>query len=224
MSSVAKTWNEVAASYDASRIKDTVYLSCCESVVRRLGPVHGRVLDAGCGTGIVTQLLGPCDLHAVDYSEQSLAVLKQKLPSAQTRLGDIRALPYQNDYFDAVLCANALQHFSRKDQTTAVSELMRVLKPGGKFAFSMHHYSRHKARAGWIKEGRPGEPGIDYIYRYTADEVRALIPGAHITSCGFYGWSRYSRFLSRWFGGMAAWLGAGHMLVAAGARIDSLLL
>lgn len=221
MSSAAKTWDAVASTYDASRVTDRVYMSCCESVVARLGRVHGRVLDAGCGTGIVTQMIGPCDLHALDYSEASLAVLRGKLPTVQTRQGDIRALPYPDVYFDFVLCANTLQHFNRNDQATAISELLRVLKPGGRFSFSMHHFSREKARLGWIKEGKPGQPGIDYIYRYSVEEVRSLLPGARIAACGFYG-SRSSRLLSRWCGGLAARMGAGHMLLAHGSKCDLL--
>ena len=77
---------------------------------------------------------------------------------------------------------------------------------------SVHHYNRWKRGQGWIKEGKPGQAGIDYIYRLEQTELAALFPGARIAAAGFAG-----RIKSRvWplFSGIAARLGLGHMLIA----------
>lgn len=225
ISSNAQVWDSLASGYDTRRSQDPVYLACSRAVVARLGKLKtgSQVLDAGCGTGFATLLLPrDCRVSALDYSAQSLDVLQAKLAhygrTADLRVGDIRSLPYADHSFDAVLCANTLQHLSPgADQKLAISELFRVLKPGGRFSFSMHHYSADKKRAGWIKEGKPGEPGIDYIFRYSYQDVRELIPHAKVASVGYYGWpSLVQDIATKALGGYFARRGLGTQLIAYG--------
>lgn len=212
-----EVWDAAADAYDDERQADPVYAACVAEVVRDLRP-HGRVLDAGCGTGLQTALIdGHCDIHCVDFSRRSLAVLKRRLPAAMTAAADIRALPFEDESFDAVLCANALQHLGPEGQGHAARELLRVLKRGGRYAVSVHHYSVEKQRAGWIKEGKPGQAGIDYIYRFSRAELARLFPGSRIRAVGFYGWPM-QQAVSRVGGRALAAFGRGHMLIASGSR------
>jgi SAM-dependent methyltransferase len=219
-SSNRRTWDDAAATYDKSRENDPIYVACMYRVVESLRP-YGRVLDAGCGTGLVTRLLTDAtEVHAVDYSPESLAILARNpgaLQSLRVQEADIRNLSFPDATFDCVLCANTLQHLTESDQRLAASELLRVLKPGGRYAISVHHYSVEKQRAGWIKEGKPGQAGIDYIFRFSRDELQALFPRARIRSVGFQG-----PYLAAWayglFGTLAAKRGLGHMLIAHGEK------
>lgn len=213
-----EVWDAAADGYDDERKADPVYAACLAEVVRDLRP-HGRVLDAGCGTGLQTALIGgDCEIHCVDFSRRSLAVLKRRLPEASTAAADIRALPFADESFDAVLCANALQHLNAEGHARAAGELLRVLKRGGRFAVSVHHYSVQKQRAGWIKEGKPGQAGIDYIYRFSKAEFVRLFPGSRIRAVGFYGWPKQQQ-VSRVAGRALAAFGHGHMLIASGTRL-----
>lgn len=234
-SSVADTWDAIAASYDSTRLVDPIYLACCRAIVERVEPLPAgtRILDAGCGTGIVSLELArrKLELHALDYSAASLGLLAKKLEErhldARLVQGDIRKLEYPDDFFDVVVCANTLQHLEPgSDQRTAARELMRVLKPGGKFAISAHHYSRVKQRHGWIKEGKPGEPGVDYIFRFSREEFAELMQlPARVVAVGFYSLARPSRVFpalqnaaSRYFGRLLAQARMGHMLLAYGVK------
>lgn len=102
-----------------------------------------------------------------------------------------------------------------------IAELGRVTKEKGVLSVSVHHYSKSKRKAGWIKEGKPGQPGIDYIFRFTRDDLLTLLPGSLTRGVGYYGFlkvpffgSRLQNILATFFGRAAALFGYGHMLVA----------
>jgi SAM-dependent methyltransferase len=215
----AAAWDAMASCYDAEREHDPVYCACVRQAVADLRP-RGTVLDCGCGTGLATPYLLEAEVvHALDVSEEMLLHLGQKFPTSRVRpeRGDLRCLPYPDDMFDCVLVANVLQHLNPHDQPLAVAEIMRTLKPGGRYCVSVHHYSREKQRAGWKKEGRPGgdRRNSGYIFRYTRAELAALFPGAHIRAMGFYGLPA-QRLIGAAAGSVLARLGRGHMLSAYG--------
>ena len=222
-SSIPTTWDALAADYDAERQTDPVYHACVQQAVADLGPA-GAVLECGCGTGLATRYLLEAQhistLHAVDFSEGMLEEVRRKFPTDQlkTRQADLRQLPFPDEAFDCVLSANVLQHLSRDDQFVAAGEILRVLRPGGRFSVSVHHYSTDKQLRGWEKQGKPGQPGIDYIFRYTRAELAELFPSARIRAIGFYGWPA-QMLVTRAAGHVLARLGRGHMISAHGRRL-----
>jgi SAM-dependent methyltransferase len=214
------TWDALAAGYDANPYHhDRVSVACILQAVADLQPA-GRVLECGCGTGLVTRhLLGAEHVHALDWSPHMLNQVERKFSPERVTVvqGDLRELPYPDDMFDRVLTANVLQHVTPADQPRAAAEIMRVLKPGGRYAVSVHHYSRGKQCLGWAKEGKTGQPGIDYIYFFTRDDLKALFPNARIRAIGFYG--RPAQLLiTRTVGHLAARLGHGNMICAYGKK------
>ena len=217
--SPAAAWDAMASGYDAERVSDPVYRACIRQAVADLRPA-GTVLDCGCGTGLATPYLMDAEsVHALDVSEEMLVRLEAKFPRRKlhTARGDVRRLPYPDGMFDCVLVANVLQHLKPADQVRAAAEIMRALKPGGRFCVSVHHYSVAKRHAGWKKEGRPGgdRRNAGYIFRYTRAELAALFPGAGIRAMGFYGLPA-QRLISSMAGHVLARLGRGHMLCAYG--------
>lgn len=219
----AAAWDAMAPGYDVERAGDPVYCACIRQAVADLNPV-GTVLDCGCGTGLaMPYLLGADSVHALDVSEEMLARLQRKFRSRKlhTARGDVRRLPYPDGMFDRVLVANVLQHLRPTEQPRAAAEIMRMLRPGGRFVVSVHHYSVEKRRAGWKKEGVPGgdRRNSGYIFRYTRDELAALFPRARIRAMGFYGYpGGYpgQRLVAQIAGHALARRGHGHMLSAYG--------
>ncbi|MEZ5563261.1 MAG: class I SAM-dependent methyltransferase [Gammaproteobacteria bacterium] len=223
--SAAAVWDFSASSYEASRAADPIYSSCVRLAMREIPEETPLCLDAGCGTGLLAMRLGArCGtVVAVDYSRESLKILKRKgLQNVIPVQADVTSLPFRDAVFDGCVCANTLQHL-RPDgaQGRAVAELGRVTKENGVISVSVHHYSRGKRKAGWIKEGKPGQPGIDYIFRFTRNELLMLFPGSKTRGIGYYGWMRIPLFGSRLqdvlgivLGRIAALLGYGHMLTA----------
>jgi ubiquinone/menaquinone biosynthesis C-methylase UbiE len=91
-----------------------------------------RALDAGCGTGFQTAIVAEFGYraHGLDLSAGSLSVAGARLPAARLVRGDLRALPYRDASFDAVVCAGSTLDFV-EDPGGAISELARVMRPGG---------------------------------------------------------------------------------------------
>jgi SAM-dependent methyltransferase len=223
--SAAAAWDEVATSYDEARRTDPVYSACVHHVTGNVPKGTAYCLDAGCGTGLATALLSDrCQaVVALDFSLNSLRVLKRKgLRNVVAVQANLARLPFKDDVFDACVCANTLQHIQpRGPQGRVIAELKRVTKEDGKLSVSVHHYSKAKRKQGWVKEGRPGQAGVDYIFRFSRNDLQAVIPGARITGVGYYGlmripWfgSRLQNLSGRAMGSIAALLGFGHMLIA----------
>jgi SAM-dependent methyltransferase len=102
-----------------------------EEALRRIGLEPGQlVLDIGCGVGAFLRLVVARGARAfgVDASEALLDVARQRLPDADLRVGDMAALPYDDDVFDLVCGFNAF--FFADDIVAALREAGRVAKPG----------------------------------------------------------------------------------------------
>lgn len=102
-----------------------------EEALRRVGLEPGLlVLDIGCGVGAFLRLVAAHGARAfgLDASTALLDVARQRVPDADLRVGDMEALPYDDDTFDLVCGFNSF--FFANDIVAAVREAGRVAKPG----------------------------------------------------------------------------------------------
>jgi ubiquinone/menaquinone biosynthesis C-methylase UbiE len=99
-----------------------------------------RILDVACGTGVLARegavRVGAEGLVAgVDPGCGMLAVARELAPQVEWKEGTAESLPYSEQYFDAVVCQFGLMFFT--DRSQALSEMIRVLRPGGKLAVAV---------------------------------------------------------------------------------------
>ncbi len=92
-----------------------------------------RVLDVGCGPGALTtelvRRLRADFVSAVDPSKTFVSAARDRHPGVDVRLGSAEQLPFADQTFDGAL-AQLVVHFM-KDPTEGLSEMVRVIRPGG---------------------------------------------------------------------------------------------
>lgn len=122
---------------------------------------YGRTLELGAGTGFFSlnlKLAGLVDeVHVSDLSPGMVEAAKanaQRLGfEIDGRVADAEALPYEDDTFDLVVGHAVIHHIP--DVEAALREVVRVLKPGGRFVIAGepttigHWYARQISRATW---------------------------------------------------------------------------
>jgi SAM-dependent methyltransferase len=119
----------------------------------------GRVLAVGCGVGHSFELLAPRETVGLDVDP---AVLRGQ--DRETRVGDMRALPFPDADFDAVISVQAIEHVP--DPPRAVAEARRVLRLGGTAIFVTPNR---------LTFGPPDEVIDPYHFvEFSSDELRSL--------------------------------------------------
>lgn len=100
-------------------------------------------LDLGCGMGRHSFIFEKSGFicYAFDLSEDAIEFVKKKSKkeklSVQADVGDMTQLPYDNNFFDCLLAYNVISHTDTSGVKKTVSEIKRVLKPGGEFYLSL---------------------------------------------------------------------------------------
>lgn len=99
----------------------------------------GRALEVGCGRGVgiglILDAFGAAHVDAFDYDSEMVALAAKRVetrgPNVRLWQGDAAAIPAPGALYDAVFDFGIIHHVP--DWRRAVSEVFRVLKPGGRF-------------------------------------------------------------------------------------------
>jgi ubiquinone/menaquinone biosynthesis C-methylase UbiE len=92
-----------------------------------------RILDIGCGTAGVLNLIGDVDYVGFDPSHKYIEYAKNQFPNADFHSGDIEGLTYPERYFDKVIMMGVLHHLSDREAVKLLNFAKRSLKFGGTF-------------------------------------------------------------------------------------------
>jgi len=157
-----------------------------------------RLLELAAGTGIVTRALRqalPASTHitATDLNPPMLDVAREKLADAANLAfepADATALPFDDASFDAIVCQFGVMFFPDKDQH--YREVYRVLRPGGRYLFSVwdsfdhNPFARiaHETIGSFFSSDPPAFYQVPFSYR-ALDPIKASLEGAAFRGVGF---------------------------------------
>lgn len=143
-----------------------------------------RVLEISFGTGyLLRQYADQYETFGLDYNQRFVDMLQERLVtnglSADIRQGNVEELPYADEYFDTIV--NTMAFTAYPDGEKAMSEMHRVLKPGGKIVMVDVDYPFDKNRLGifitkaWIAGGdivRDMQPLFNkFDFEFTDEEI-----------------------------------------------------
>ena len=114
-----------------------IFAPWAEDLLERARPIGAaeRILDLGCGTGIVARSLrarlgGGARITGVDANPEMIALARKLAPELDWQEGNAMALPFADESFELVTCQQMLQFVP--DRAAALREIRRVLVPGGR--------------------------------------------------------------------------------------------
>lgn len=136
--SVVEEYRKLAESYDR-RWSFYIEATLGETLKRISLPANARVLDLGCGTGVLlaalSRLYPGASLVGVDPVPEMLSVARRRLGSDITLCTAwAEDLPFGNDQFDVVLCCNAFHYVTEPE--LALREMRRVLASTGELVIT----------------------------------------------------------------------------------------
>ena len=133
-------------------LQEQLYAWRSGQVLRRLKQKNAKVLDIGCGRGLLLRAFqrNGCDVTGTEFSDGACRFAREvlKLP---VRVGLLPDLTFPDNSFDVVVMWHVLEHVS--DPRPMVAEVARILRPGGMFLVAVPDFGSPEARltqAGWF--------------------------------------------------------------------------
>ncbi len=179
--------HDVLAPFYAERLTDSISSMPVERAVIDLfcemtlaAGVGNAVGDIGCGIGhlepyLATQGLDP---RGVDLSPESVRIARRDYPDYTFEVADLRQLPFDDSSLAAAICWYSLIYLSPPDRPAALSELYRVVKPGG-YLLTGYKAGDDQVRRG----GRTANLGVEFdVYWLTPRKERQRVHNAGFTN------------------------------------------
>lgn len=162
------------------------------------------VLDIGPGTGFYVdqwRSLGARSVSGVDIADSAVAQLREKFPDVTFERADVSdGTPFADGAFDAVSAFDVLFHIVDDDRyEAALSEVARVLSPGGRFVFSENFAPKRRVgRKHYISRSR--EEIEELLHRAGLEIVRRrpmfVFMSPPVASTSTWRWALWSKYIA----------------------------
>lgn len=168
----------------------------------RYAPAGSRLLEGGCGRGQYVAYLSGRGVRAVglDFEPRALERLRARRPGLMLCAGDVAALPFADETFDAYYSGGVVEHFEAGPER-ALRECRRVLKPTGTLLISVPYHSPLRAAVAPFRKGavrrvartevdRAPTAGMEFWqYAFTTREFERLLGEAGLRVAGRQGYA-----------------------------------
>lgn len=134
---ICKKYNRLARGYDdiftspINRAEDDIVGNLVSNLVKKK---HPRILDLGCGTGMILNYISAKNYKGIDISDKMIGIAKENFPEGKFTIGDMNELikDERSNSYDLVI--SLFNSYSYTDNPFKLSrEMRRILKKGGKF-------------------------------------------------------------------------------------------
>lgn len=188
---MSKMYTTFAEQYDLA-VQDNIYNAHLErpSLQAIIGDVNALdIIDLGCGTGVYAEYLiskGAGKLTCIDYSQEMVNMVQRKFGeriTAYAQDASIGLVKEESESADLIISPLMIHYLD--DLSTLFTDIARVLKKGGSFAFSTHHpfadfecslsgnyFERELITEMWDTVGEPIE--VQFFRRSLTELVQAL--------------------------------------------------
>jgi SAM-dependent methyltransferase len=129
-------WEKAASEYD--RRFGELTSQSIGPLLDAAGAVPGaRLLDVACGPGHVAAAAARrgASVIGIDFSQAMVESALQQYPELEFQVGDAERLDFLKESFEAVVMNFGMLHLARPDE--AIAEAFRVLRPGGRYGFTV---------------------------------------------------------------------------------------
>lgn len=148
------------------RIKNTFVSRITKKYLK---PSDGYILEGGCGTGgnVASLFNNGYKVIGIDFAENTVKTLNKYIPELDIRLGDVRKLPFYDNYFIGYWSLGVIEHFLEGYDLIA-NEMFRVLKNGGYLFLAFPYMSplRHLKSGLGKYEAWKNDNESDFFYQF----------------------------------------------------------
>jgi len=171
----------------------------------QLVPTPARVLDAGCGSGVLCRMLADrgCAVTGVDLEPARVAWCRLLVPEGEFSSGDVRSCQLGTTY-DAVICAEVLEHLGATDRQVALHNLAGHLRAGAILVVTVPSATYIRLEPAWerIRAWQYGSEGHDdeahhEIVAPAQLEAGLLASGCDVARAGSACWGLIRWWLAR---------------------------
>lgn len=158
-----------------------------------------RILDAGCGDALPLYIIASQDhsrkinFYGIDASELDITFAEDLRPlldfdNISFEVGNIEKLPFQDSYFDIVICSEVVEHM--KYPENCLMEIKRVLKDDGTFIISTPNSDNPLVKISSLFKGPDKSSGINIIAEEKHGQNSGHIHDDHISTRGVSAWKQ----------------------------------
>lgn len=130
----------------------------------------GKIFDVGCGMGGVFCAFPPGNKltkFGIDFSHVAIEKVKSRIPDGTFVVGDVHNLPFENDFFQRVICIETLEHVD--NPSVVVAEMFRVLQNNGKLLITVPEKDFDLPAEDW-----PGGISV-HINKFRVESLSAMV-------------------------------------------------